>query len=57
MLVKKPAEYPKPDKEEALNEVLLHEPECNKWALPSAPPPHKAVLFCPLLGQVRHSKW
>jgi hypothetical protein len=57
MLVKEPAEYPEPDEDEASNEALLHEPESNKCALPSAPPPQKAVLFCPLPGQVRHLKW
>jgi len=57
MLVKEPAEYPEPDEDEASNEALLHEPESNQCALPSAPPPRKAVLFCPLPGQVRHLKW
>ena len=57
MLVKEPAEYPEPDEDEASNEALLHEPKCNKCALPSAPPPQKAVLFCPLPGLVRHLKW
>jgi len=57
MLVKEPAEYPKPDEDEASNDALLHEPESNKCSLPSAPPPQKAVLFCPLPGQVRHLKW
>jgi hypothetical protein len=46
-----------PDQDEATNEALLHEPESNKCALPSAPPPQKAVVFCPLPGQVRHLKW
>jgi len=58
MLVKEPVEYPElPDEDEASNEALLHEPESNKCALPSAPPPQKVVLFCPLPGQVRHLKW
>jgi len=57
MLVKEPAEYPEPDEDKASNEALLHEPEINKCSLPSAPPPQKAVLFCPLPGQVRHLKW
>ena len=57
MLVNESAEYPEPDEDEASNEALLHEPESNKCALPSAPPPQKAVLFCPLPGQVRHLKW
>jgi len=57
MLVKESAEYPEPDEDEASNEALLHEPESNKCALPPALPPQKAVLFCPLPGQVRHLKW
>jgi len=57
MLVNKPAEYPEPDKDNASNETLLHEPESNKCALRRAPPPQKVVLFCSLPGQVRHLKW
>jgi hypothetical protein len=58
MLVNESAEYPEPDEDEASNEALLHEPESNQSALPRAPPPpQKAVLFCPLPGQVRHLKW
>jgi len=57
MLVSAPVEYPKPDEDEASNEVLLHEPERDKSALPHAPPPQKAVLFCPLPGPVCHLKW
>jgi len=56
ILVKEPAEYPEPDEDKSSNEVLLHEPESNQCALPSAPPPQMAVLFCPLPGQVRHLK-
>jgi len=57
MLVNESAEYPEPDEDEASNEVLLHEPESLKSTLLRAPPPQKAVLFCPLPGQVRHLKW
>jgi hypothetical protein len=58
MLVNESAEYPEPDEDEASNEALLHEPESLKSTLPRAPPPpQKAVLFCPLPGQVRHLKW
>jgi len=57
MLVKDPAEYPEPDKDEASNEALLHEQDSTKSALPRAPPPPKAVLFCPLPGQIHHLKW
>jgi len=56
MLVKEPAEYPESDQDDASREMLLPE-ERNINAPPSAPPPQKAVLFCPLPGQVRHSKW
>ena len=56
MLVKEPAEYPEPDQDDASRETLLPE-ERNENAPPSAPPPHKAVLFCHLPGQVRHLKW
>jgi len=58
MLVNESGEYPEPDEDEASNEALLHEPESLKSTLPRAPPPpQKAVLFCPLPGQVRHLKW
>ena len=56
MLVKERAEYPEPDQDDASRETLLPE-ERNENAPPSAPPPQKAVLFCPLPGQVRHLKW
>ena len=56
VLVKEPAEYPEPDQYNASRETLLPE-EINKNAPPSAPPPQKAVLFCPLPGQVRYLKW
>jgi len=56
MLVKEHAEYPELDQDDASREMLLPE-ERNKNALPSAPPPQKAVLFCPLPGQVCHLKW
>jgi hypothetical protein len=56
MLVKEPAEYPKPDQDDASREKLLSE-ERNENAPPSAPPPQTAVLFCPLPGQDRHLKW
>jgi len=56
MLVKEPAEYPEPDQDDASRETLLPE-ERNENAPPSAPPPHKGVLFCPLPGQVCHLKW
>ena len=49
-------EYPEPDNDQASNQELLLEPESNKSALPRGPPPQKAVLSCPLLGQVRHLK-
>ena len=56
MLVKEPAAYPESDQDNVSREMLLPE-ERNEHAPPSAPPPQKAVLFCPLRGQVRHFKW
>ena len=56
MLVKEPAEYSEPDQDDALRETLLPEVR-NQNAPPNAPPPQKAVLFCPLPGQIRHLKW
>jgi len=57
MLVNGSAEYPEPDKDEASNEALLHEPESLKSTLACALPSQMAVLFCPLPGRVRHLKW
>jgi len=57
MLVNEPADHPEPDEVNALEEALLPEQERHDNALPSAPPPHKAVLFCLLPGQVLHLKW
>jgi len=57
ILVNESAEYPEPDKDNASNEALLHEPERLKSTWPRALPPQKAVLFCPLPGQVHHLKW
>jgi len=51
------AEYPEPDKDDPLREALLLDQERHQNALPSAPPPQKAVLFCSLPGQVHHLKW
>ena len=56
-VVNAPAEYPERDEDEASNEALLHEPELSNSAMPCAPPPHMAVLFCPLPGQLPHLKW
>jgi len=56
MLVKEPAEYPEPDEDNVSREMLLPE-ERNENAPPSVPPLQKAVLFCPLPGQVHHLKW
>jgi len=56
MVVKEPAEYPEPDEDDTSRETLLPE-ERNQNAPPSAPSQQKAVLFCPLPGQVRHLKW
>ena len=56
MLIREPAEYPEPDQDDASTETLLPEERLQN-APPSAPPPQKALLFCPLAGQVRHLKW
>jgi len=56
MLVKKPAEYPERDQDDASRGTLLPE-ERHENAPPGAPPPQKAVLLCPLPGRVRHLKW
>ena len=52
MLVNKSVEYPKPDEDEASNEMLLYKAESSKSTVPHAPPSQKAMQFCPLLGQV-----
>jgi len=58
MLVNESAEYPEPDEDEASTEALLHKPESLKSTLPHAPPPaQKALLLCPLPGQVHDLKW
>jgi len=57
MLVNKHAENPEPDEHDPLRYALIPEQERHENALPSAPPPHNAVQFCPLPGQVRHLKW
>ena len=56
MLVNEHAEYTEPDEDDQLREALLPDQERHENALPSAPPPQKAVLFCPLPGQVRYLK-
>jgi hypothetical protein len=48
MLVREPAEYPPAELEMDL-------PEAEEFV--SSDPPQKAVLFCPLPGQVRHLQW
>jgi len=57
MLVNEPGEYPEPDQEDESTEALLPEQDQYENALPGAPPPQQAVLFCTLPGQVRHLKW
>ena len=56
MVVQEPAENCKPDQDDRSRETLLPE-ERNENTLPSAPPPEKAVLFCPLPGEVLHLMW
>jgi hypothetical protein len=57
MVVKELAEYPEPDQDNESREVLLLEQDRKGNALPSAPPPQMAVLFCPLPGEVRYVNW
>jgi len=56
MLVKEPAEYPESDQEDASRETLVPD-ERNENSTPSAPPPQKTLLFCPLPDQLRFLKW
>jgi len=56
MVVNEPAQYYEPEEDDPLRKVLLPEEERHENALPSAPPPQSALLFCPLPGQVRHLK-
>jgi len=46
------AEYPEPNRDEAVNVALLHETERNEISLLCAAPPEKSMLFCLLPGQV-----
>lgn len=57
MFANDPAEYPEPNPLDASREVLLPEQEKNDNALPSAPPPHKAMQCRPILGDVGHMMW
>jgi len=57
MPVYAPAESPKPDKDEASNEMLLHEPESNKSTIHHTCPLKDVVLIWPLTGEVCHLKW
>ena len=56
IIVNEPAEYPKPDKDNASRGSLLAE-ERNENPPHNAPPPQKAVLFCPLPVQVCYLQW
>jgi len=56
ILFKDAVEYLEPDQDDASREMLLPQ-ERNKNAPPSAPPPQKAVLFCPLTGQICYLNW
>ena len=51
------AENSNPEQDDASSNVLLLDTAWNEDAFPSAPPSQKAVLFCPLLGQVCNLKW
>jgi len=56
MLVNESTEYPEHDQEDAARGMFFPD-ETHENAPPSAPPPQKAVQFCPLPGQVSHLKW
>jgi len=55
-LLKEPGEYPEPYHDDASRVMLISEAR-NEYAPHSAHPPQKAMLFCPLDGQVCHLKW
>jgi hypothetical protein len=55
MLVKESPEDSEPYQDNTSRETLLAA-ERNQNSPPSAPPPLKAVLFCPIHGQVCHVK-
>jgi len=57
MLVNDPAAYPGPDNDDESWEAQLLEWYRIENALPSTPPPPKAVIFSPLAGRVSHLKW
>jgi len=57
MVVNTPAEYPEPDEDEVLNNVLQHQSETNNGTLPCTPQFKTVLPFCRLLGEVRHLKW
>jgi hypothetical protein len=58
MLVNESVEDREQDKDDTSNDALLHELESLRCTSPRAPsPPHKAVLFSPLPGEVCHLKW
>jgi hypothetical protein len=56
ILVKELEEYPEPDEDDPSKVLLLPEQRRLENALPGAPPPPKAMRFCPLPGQFRHLK-
>jgi len=57
ILVNEHMEYPKPDEDNPLEATLLQKQERPENSLPSAPLPQRALIFCPLPGQVCHLKW
>ena len=57
VLVNQHAEYPEPDEDDPLREAYVPEQGSHAGALPSAPPPQQAVLFCPLPDHACHLKW
>jgi hypothetical protein len=56
-LVKESVDCPEPDQDNESSEALLPNQDRYGKQLPSAPPPHLAMPFCALPGNVHHLKW
>jgi len=57
MLLNEPMEYPEPEEDDPLQEVLHPKQGRHENDLRSAPPLQKEVLFCHHPAQVSHLKW
>jgi len=57
MFVNEHVEYLEPDQDDPFREALLPKYERHDNALPIAPPPQNAVLFCLLPVQVYNLQW